>query len=141
MDRLIDYAMQHVGLPYRWGGDDPMRGYDCSGFVQEILASVGEDPAGDQTADSLYRHFSRYGKLQQPDAGALAFFGSGTKITHVTFCIDNFRMIEAGGGGSKVKTVEDAARQNAYIRVRPISLRSDLVETIMPDYDFLRSVR
>ena len=118
-----------------------MQGYDCSGLAQEILASVGEDPAGDQTAHSLYRHFLRYGKSGVKEAGALAFYGSATKISHVGFCIDQFRMVEAGGGGSAVKTVEDAARKNAYIRIRPITFRSDLIDTIMPQYDFLQSVR
>lgn len=114
-----------------------MQGYDCSGFVQELLASVGEDPSGDQTAHSLYKHFKRYGKESSPESGCLAFFGSHERIGHVTFCIDRFRMIEAGGGGSKVKTREDAALKNAYIRIRPISNRSDLVAIIKPEYDFL----
>jgi len=26
---------------YLWGGDDPLAGFDCSGFVIEILKSVG----------------------------------------------------------------------------------------------------
>jgi cell wall-associated NlpC family hydrolase len=27
-------ARQHVGLPYIWGGEDPNRGFDCSGLVK-----------------------------------------------------------------------------------------------------------
>lgn len=135
MDELVQYAMKFVGLPYRWGGDDPMGGYDCSGFVQEILASVGEDPPGDQTADGLFRHFMPKGTLDRKKAGALAFYGRfGGGITHIAFMVDSWRVIEAAGGGSTTRTIEDATRQNAYIRVRPLNHRRDLVKVILPDY-------
>ena len=140
MQRLIDYAMQFVGGPYKWGGDDPMAGFDCSGFIQELLASVGEDPPGDQTAHSLYRYFKRYGTIRTstaPYPGNLAFFGSENQVGHVSMCIDSHRIIEAGGGGRNVKTIEDAKKYNAYIRVRPIDLRSDLVAVIGPNYQFM----
>lgn len=135
MKLLIEYALQHVGLPYRWGGDDPVDGYDCSGLVQELLASVGMDPRGDQTAHGLYSYFRLHGVLTlHPQAGALAFYGTRKKITHVGFCLDGESMLEAGGGGSKTKTKNDAARQNAYIRIRPIKRRNDLVGIYMPEY-------
>lgn len=135
MKQIIDYAMRFVGTPYRWGGDDPMTGFDCSGFVQEILASVGLDPKGDQTAQSLFDHFERNGSLGQGGAGALAFFGKDSKsITHVAFCIDQYRMIEAGGGNSQTLTLDAAIRQNAYIRIRLIKSRQDLQMLIKPRY-------
>src|SRR3990172_6729299 len=120
MFHLLEYAKSFIGLPYRWGGDDPIEGMDCSGLVQEILASVGMDPPGDQTAQKLYDHFSLHGKIGvygEELVGALAFFGPDNKhISHVAFCIDQYRMIEAGGGGSQTKTREDAAKQNAFVR-------------------------
>ena len=137
MDVLIRYAMSFVGLPYRWGGDDAINGFDCSGFVQEVLASVGMDPKGDQTAHGLYQHFKVSGGQRRVlMRGSLCFFGSSaTRITHVGFALDGWRMIEAGGGGSNTKTKDDAARHNAYIRIRPVLSRSDLIEAILPPYE------
>jgi len=135
MDRLIDYAMKFVGIPYKWGGDNPIDGFDCSGFMQELLQSVGIDPPGDQTANVLHRYFSAQGTVvQNPQAGALVFYGTLTKMTHIAMCIDSFRIIEAGGGGSNTLTWEDAAKQAAYIRIRPIRRRKDLQAIIMPRY-------
>jgi cell wall-associated NlpC family hydrolase len=57
MDLLIQYAMSFIGVPYRWGGSNPITGFDCSGLVQEILKSVYMDPPGDQTAEALYQYF------------------------------------------------------------------------------------
>ena len=134
MKILMEYAMRHVGLPYRWGGDDPIEGYDCSGLVQELLASVGVDPRGDQTAMGLYQYFRMNGVPTKPKAGALAFYGTKQRITHVGFCIGKRRMIEAGGGGSRTHDRRDVARQNAYVRIRPITNRKDLVAILMPKY-------
>ena len=137
MMKVYDYAMQLVGLPYRWGGDDTIEGFDCSGLVQEILATTGEHPPEDKTAQGLFDYFSERGRgsFNTYGLGSLAFYGrSVTKITHVAFCLDTYRMIEAGGGGSKTHSVDDAAKHNAYVRVRLIDSRKDLQAVIKPYY-------
>ncbi len=130
--------MQFVGINYKWGGDDTILGFDCSGFAQEIMAAFGVDPKGDQTAQGLLNHFrtSKKGtRLKTPCVGALAFFGfNEAKITHVGICLDSVTMIEAGGGNSRTVDSKAAARQNAYIRLRPIRGRKDLATLILPNY-------
>ena len=131
----VEYARSMVGRPYRWGGDDPMGGFDCSGLAQEVLASVGLDPSGDQTADGLYRMLKAKA-VGSPDgnwpAGCLVFYGSASAITHVGVSIGNGLMVEAGGGGSKTLTAEDAQTQNAFVRIRPINRRADFVAVCDP---------
>jgi len=135
MDVLLGYAMQFVGTPYKWGGKHPLEGYDCSGFVQEILASAGEDPRGDQSAQALYDHFEIKGYRDRWGPGALCFFGeSVTRITHVSLMIDDKRMIEAAGGDRSTLTGDDAVYAQAMVRIRPIRSRADLVAVIMPQY-------
>lgn len=135
---LIDYALQFVGTPYIWGGDDAIKGYDCSGFLQELLASVGFDPPGDQTAHHLQSFFLKHGeRLEIPAPGALLFFGTEEKCTHCAMALTRDLMIEAAGGGSKTTSREKAIQHNAYVRMRPIELRLDLLNIIMPNYQFL----
>lgn len=38
---LVAYARSFVGQPYRAGGDNPKRGFDCSGFVHYVFAHYG----------------------------------------------------------------------------------------------------
>ena len=136
---LRDYAMSHLGQPYRWGGDDPLHGYDCSGLVLELLKSAGLVPNKfDTTAQGLYDRY-RENCISAPCFGALAFYGSIHGITHVSFCLNGTECIEAGGGGSRMKTREDAAKNNAFIRIRPIKYRNDVVGYSIPPYDWRKS--
>lgn len=130
LDRIAlatDIAMRHLGTPYKWGGDDPMAGFDCSGFVIEILKSVGILPRKfDTTAQGLYDRFSDR-KALTAKAGCLAFWqGSSSKIVHVEFCLDAVLSIGASGGGSRTQSESDAVEQNAYIKIRPMSTRAKL---------------
>lgn len=132
---FYDYIMKHVGLPYRWGGDDAVDGFDCSGLVLEFLVSCGAFPSGrDTSAQGLHDHFAATAH-SAPSFGSLVFFGKvATEISHVGFCMNPLQMIEAGGGGSKTKTLQDAAAQNAYVRLRPIANRKDLIGFVQPAY-------
>lgn len=135
MDALLNYAYSLLGRPYIWGGDDPMRGFDCSGLVQEILASAGMDPPGDQTAQDLFNYFEKTAAWNRYGAGAIAFYGkSVTQITHVAFMLNGYQIIEAGGGGSRTVDESAAIEQNAFIRVRLLKHRPDLVAVLKPVY-------
>lgn len=132
---FVKAALQYLGIPYIWGGDDPMRGFDCSGFAQELLAMIGLDPKGDQTAQGLYNHFIKDRSDRTSMCGSLCFYGKSVdKITHVAVFLDEFTVIEAAGGGSKTNTEADAIRHNAYIRIRPWDHRNDVVAIITPKF-------
>lgn len=121
----LKLAWHWVGLWYTWGGDDPIAGFDCSGFVIEILKSVGLIPRKmDLSADGIYYHFRDLGVgTSKPGPCRLAFWkdAGAAKIRHVEFCIGGRYTIGASGGGSKVKTIEDAIKANAFIKVRPLN--------------------
>jgi len=129
-----DYSLLFIGLFYKWGGDDPS-GFDCSGFVIEILKSVGVLPRkGDWTAEGLYGKFINY-KVKTPEAGCLVFWWdkNGRKVIHVEFCIDENRTIGASGGGSYTLDLENAIKHNAFIKIRPINYgRLGKIEFINP---------
>jgi cell wall-associated NlpC family hydrolase len=126
------YAGQLIGHPYRWGGEDPNGGFDCSGLVQEILRGVGLDPAGDQTAQALYNAFKAK-EIVDTRKGSIAFYGkSKTSITHVAWLYEDGFIVEAGGGGSKTLTLADAIKHQAFVRLRPVNHRKDLVAVVDP---------
>lgn len=137
MNVLLMQAQALLFTPYRWGGNSPMEGLDCSGLVCELMRSAGEIPfRADMSAQQLYDHFAAgKGEHNRPGLGSLVFFGeSVTKITHVAMMVDNYRMIEAGGGGSDTLTKEDAIKKGAMVRIRLVDSRSDKVGMIKPYY-------
>ncbi len=137
MQILLDYALQFVGKPYRWGGKTPIGGFDCSGLVQEILSSCGLDVPGDQNAQAYYYIFQKSGVMSAAKCGALAFFGKDEhNITHIGLLLDGNRMLEAGGGDSKTTNDLEALTQRAYVRIRPVNHRSDCVGILMPPYPY-----
>jgi len=137
---LKTYALSFVGLPYLWGGDTPMKGFDCSGFVLEILRSQGLWGKEDSTSQNLFWYFVNLGPTyltQVPEFGSLLFFGSDAKgISHVTMALNQTTMLEAGGGDSTVIDRETAVKKAAFIRVRPIANRADLRGVFNPKYSW-----
>jgi len=128
---MLTYAQSLLGAPYIWGGNGPF--FDCSGFVQEVLASVGVDPAGDQTAQALYDTCKAREWPSQFAHGSLLFYGkSRDKITHVAILLNDSLMIEAGGGDSSTLTLEDAIKKGAMVRQRPI--RKNFIAVLKPQF-------
>lgn len=131
IDAATKVAWSFIGKPYLWGGDDPMAGFDCSGFCIEILKSVGALPRkGDWTASGLY---DRLTAVEEAWEGCLVFWkNSSGKIIHVEYCLDDILSIGASGGGSKTTDEAAAIKQNAYIKVRPFNSRSGLAGFVDP---------
>jgi cell wall-associated NlpC family hydrolase len=120
-DLTIQYAWTFLGTFYSWGGDDPA-GFDCSGLCNELLKAVGKIARkSDYTAQGLFDLFKNK-QVEKPSAGCLSFHSDARGgIFHVEFCIDESHTIGASGGGSNTKTREDAIRDNAFVKIRPVS--------------------
>jgi len=128
----VDYAKHFIGTPYHWGGDDPMEGFDCSGFVVEVLQAVGKLQARDYTADDLYAIF-KPNVVALGYAGCLAFWlNDAGRAVHVMLLIDNAHVIGASGGGSGTDDLADAIRQNAFVKMRNINYRKANYKIVDP---------
>ena len=138
MKNLIEYARRFIGVPYYFGGEHPSRGFDCSGFIQEVLQYAGIDPVGDQSAQALYDYFSANGFSNLPGTGALVFYGEdAAKISHVSLMTSQVTVIEAAGGTSEMigpKALELAIEKRAFVKERPLARRKDIVAIILPSY-------
>lgn len=118
-----------------------MAGFDCSGLVIELLKASGVIAHSmDYAALGLLNFLKVHGteKVSTGSSfGAIAFFGeSPRKVTHCAFCLDDFSMLEAGGGSAEINTPLDAEVAGAFVRIRPLKNRSDLQAILMPRYPF-----
>jgi cell wall-associated NlpC family hydrolase len=131
---LYKSALQKTfGKPYVWGSNGPFC-FDCSGLIQFILKPTQILPPIDMTADEIYRFLLTEEAINVRGFGALAFYGSTFHIHHVGFCLDEFVMLNAAGGGPNVTSIQLAISSNASVKIEPIDLRGDLVAVIMPSY-------
>lgn len=137
-DLALRVAWHYLGTPYIWGGDDPS-GFDCSGFMIEILQSVGVLPrAGDWSAAGLWDmfHGGRRDLFSDYAAGDLIFWRAreSDAIIHIEMLVDGTRSIGAQGGGSSVTSTVEAWRRNSYIKIRPFASRAFMAGVLNPFY-------
>lgn len=98
----VEYLEQilQMAVPYIWGGDDPIYGYDCSGDIVEVLQSTGKMPHGsDATANDLYLKYKPTIDRVSAGPGCLVFWFKGGRATHVEMMVNNWQTIGASGGG------------------------------------------
>ena len=135
MKIIYDLIIHSVGIQYKWAGNNSLEGWDCSGYICELLRSGGVIGTEDLTAQDIYNKFEKNGSWNIFQLGSLLFFGESVlKIKHVGMCVDAYVFTEAGGGNRDVDTLDEARAKSAMVRIRPIKSRTDLVAVIKPSY-------
>ena len=87
---VVDYAMQFLGNPYRWGGNSLTDGIDCSHFVTSVLRNTGNYNGSYKVAEdwvNVGRGIS-YSDVQPGDvlcySGHVAIYAGNGKIVHAS---------------------------------------------------------
>lgn len=95
-------AMSLIGIPYRWGGNTPNSGFDCSGLVRYVVGRAADIDLPRTTAD-----MSRRGEPVEPDEiapGDLIFFNTtGRAHSHVGIYVGKLRFVNAPSTGGTVR--------------------------------------
>ena len=99
----VAYALSQLGTPYRWGGETPGVGFDCSGLTQAAYAAAGITLP--RIAQAQYDAGPHVPPGQVLEPGDLVFFGSSTSdVTHVGIVVNPAgEMIDAPHTGAQVR--------------------------------------
>lgn len=135
IELALNRASDLMDLPYRWGGNDPMEGFDCSGLIIEILQSVGLFPRDkDTTAHGLSLLYPETDILEP---GVLVFYdwNGDNRMDHVEMIVSidsdgGLYTIGASDGGEKTVNLINAQIHNAYVKIRP--LRDGYIKAVNP---------
>ena len=115
-DRLISAARQYLGVPYLWGGTDPTKGLDCSGFVQRAFKDIGiELPRVSADQARAGRPVASLAEARPGDLVAFDWSRERPGIDHIGIYIGDNKMIVAPRRGDVVK-IEEITRPPAVIR-------------------------
>ena len=94
-ETIIELAISLLGVPYLWGGKSSF-GYDCSGFVQMVLKTLGIDIERDTRKQIRRKKLERI-RLDDSKPGDLLFFEENQSINHVAFIIGEGKIIHCSG--------------------------------------------
>jgi peptidoglycan DL-endopeptidase CwlO len=109
-ERAVKAALGTVGTPYRWGGESPTSGFDCSGLVRWAYGRVGVELPHNSYA--LYGEGRRVRETRMEVGDILFFEGLG----HVGLYLGDGRMVHSPQTGRNVEVVRlDATNYGARL--------------------------
>ena len=112
-------AIGLVGTPYRYGGNTPESGFDCSGLIGWVYRTQA-DVRAPRTVASL-QAWGQPVPAHELRAGDLVLFGAGGPPTHAGIYVGDGRFVHAPSTGGQVRLDRLAAphwarQQVAYRR-------------------------
>lgn len=94
-------AIGLVGTPYRFGGNTPASGFDCSGLVDYVFRSAGFAlPRSSRDIADMDAPKIRNDRLAPGD---LLFFGRRGHVNHVAIYVGEGRFVHAPNTGGTVR--------------------------------------
>ena len=121
-ERAVSIAEQFLGIPYRWGGADPIGGFDCSGLTMYVYAQLGIQLTH-YTGSQFYEGM-RVPPSQLLPGDLLFFHPSAAGPQHEGIYIGGGRFIHAPHTGDVVKISSLAEPGYAFTfvgAVRPLA--------------------
>jgi len=122
-DSLVSYARSLIGTPYKYGGETPASGFDCSGFVGYVY-----NRALDIILPRSTFEISTMGKAVRSNdlrTGDLVFFNTlHRRFSHVGIYLGDYRFIHApsSGGSVRIEYMLDDYWKRKYNGARRITL-------------------
>ncbi len=119
-EEIVTTAKRYVGVPYRWGGESPTTGFDCSGLTMVVYRINGFNlPRASRQQWKVGKPIDR----RQLQKGDLVFFATKgpNKVSHVGIYAGGDKFLHAPGRGRKIQT---ASLSSKYFRTRYMGARS-----------------
>lgn len=95
-------AISLVGTPYRYGGNTPESGFDCSGLVNYVFRDM-LDLRLPRTSRELAAYQGPRIEPARLATADLVFFGSGGTVSHVGIYVGEGRFVHAPTTGGTVR--------------------------------------
>jgi len=120
---LTSYAQSLVGTPYRYGGNSPDSGFDCSGFVGHVFRQSANLDLP-RSSQEMYR-LGQPVEAEQLQPGDLVFYNTLRRaISHVGIYLGDDRFVHSpsSGGGVRVENMQTDYWRKHFNGARRVSL-------------------
>ena len=116
-------AFSLVGTPYRWGGNTPDSGFDCSGLIKYVYNDMAGISLPRTTREMIVMRAQNVGK-DKLQTGDLLFFATngGSQVSHAGIYVGEGRFVHAPATGDTVKldSLSKAYWQKAYLNAKRV---------------------
>jgi cell wall-associated NlpC family hydrolase len=94
---------RYIGVPYRWGGNTPREGMDCSGFTRYVFGKHGiAIPRTSRQQAAVGQRLPTSWRSVRP-GDLVMFANSGGRINHVAIYAGNNRILHSTSSGGGVR--------------------------------------
>jgi|SRR5690554_2730007 len=127
-NNVLFRALGLVGTPYRYGGNTPESGFDCSGLIGFVYA----DSTGirlPRTTTDMSRSTAPVVSRQQLRSGDVVFFATsgGRRVSHAGIYVGDGRFVHAPstGGTVRLDSLDSPYWQKAYLNAKRFIAEAD----------------
>ncbi|KPW20148.1 NLP/P60-like protein [Pseudomonas cannabina pv. alisalensis] len=124
-------ALSLVGTPYRWGGNTPDSGFDCSGLIGYVYRDAAGISLPRSTREMIVMGAPNI-RREQLQSGDLVFFATsgGSQVSHAGIYVGEGRFVHAPatGGTVKLDSLDKPYWQRAYLNAKRVIQPASLAQ-------------
>ncbi len=122
-DDVLFHALGLVGTPYRWGGNTPDSGFDCSGLINFVYRDMTGIKLPRSTREMISMRAPSV-PVQALQTGDLVFFATsgGRTVSHAGIYVGEGRFVHAPrtGGTVRLDSLQNSYWQRAYLDAKRV---------------------
>ncbi|MBK5000599.1 C40 family peptidase [Pseudomonas sp. S31] len=122
-DDVLIRAIGLVGTPYRWGGNTPDSGFDCSGLIGYVYRDAAGISLPRTTRDMIVMRAPSVA-INSLQSGDLVFFATngGSQVSHAGIYVGEGRFVHAPSSGGTVRLdyLSNSYWAKAYLQAKRV---------------------
>ncbi len=120
--QVLEVAASQIGTPYRWGGDSPDSGFDCSGFVRWVFEQLGVELPRDSRSQAAVGVVVDRQDLRPGDLLFYSRRRGSKRVGHVGIYLGDGRFLHSPRRGQpiQVSPAFDSYREAVFLGARRV---------------------
>ncbi|MDZ5112570.1 C40 family peptidase [Pseudomonas putida] len=130
-DDVLMRAIGLVGAPYRWGGNTPDSGFDCSGLIKYVYRDAAGISLPRSTREMIVMRAPTV-DAKSLQSGDLVFFATngGSQVSHAGIYVGEGRFVHAPSSGGTVRLdyLSNSYWAKAYLQAKRVIPQGHLAQ-------------